>query len=43
MDFIERLFGVSPDAGSGTTELAIALIPVLIFGLIAFYRSPRRT
>ena len=33
MDFIERLFGVSPDGGSGALEFLLLAIPVL--GLIA--------
>jgi hypothetical protein len=28
MDFIEQIFGVSPDGGSGTLELLLFLIPV---------------
>lgn len=31
MDFIERLFGFSPDNGSGLFELALFLVP--FFGL----------
>ncbi len=27
MDFIERLFGISPDAGSGMLELLLLLVP----------------
>jgi hypothetical protein len=43
MDFIERLFGISPDGGDGSTELmyVVALITVLLalsFG-IALKRS----
>ena len=30
MDFIERVFHVSPDGGSGTLELALLLVPVLV-------------
>lgn len=32
MDFIERLVGVSPDGGSGATELLMIVVP-LILGL----------
>ena len=33
MDFIERLFGISPDGGSGATEAAIALaLAVIVIG-----------
>lgn len=28
MDFIERLFGFSPDGGSGTLEFALFAIPI---------------
>jgi hypothetical protein len=30
MDFIERIFHVSPDGGSGTLELLLIMIPVLV-------------
>lgn len=33
MDFIERLFGVSPDGGSGSFEVLLFLIPVAVFAL----------
>jgi hypothetical protein len=26
MDFVERLFGISPDGGSGTTEAVVFII-----------------
>jgi hypothetical protein len=36
MDFIERLFGISPDGGSGLTEASyfflLALVVLLFFG-----------
>ncbi len=35
MDFIERIFGISPDGGSGATEAAYVLalvVAVLLFG-----------
>ncbi len=38
MDFIERIFGFSPDAGSGAAELILVAIPVLILASIAAYR-----
>jgi hypothetical protein len=28
MDFLEQLFGFSPDGGSGAVELALFLIPI---------------
>jgi hypothetical protein len=30
MDWIERLFGVSPDGGDGTTEAAIVFAVVIV-------------
>jgi len=30
MDFIEHIFRVSPDGGSGSFELLLVLIPVLV-------------
>jgi hypothetical protein len=33
MDFIEKLFGVSPDGGNGTLELTLFVIPFLLLGL----------
>ncbi len=30
MDFIERLVGVSPDGGSGATEFALLIVPLLL-------------
>ena len=35
MDFIERLFGVSPDGGDGSTELMYVSLVVLILLLFA--------
>jgi hypothetical protein len=44
MDFIERIFGISPDAGSGTFEMILVLVPLVIVGLLAGanrrWRSP---
>jgi hypothetical protein len=42
MDFIETIFGISPDAGSGAFELVLIVIPVLILVSIAAYRRWRR-
>jgi hypothetical protein len=33
MDFIEKLFGVSPDGGNGVLELTLFVIPFLLLGL----------
>jgi hypothetical protein len=45
MDFIERIFGVAPDGGSGALEMALFLVPVATVALAAFLRSrwARRT
>jgi len=37
MDFIERLFGISPDGGSGLFELLLFIIPII--GLAALWRA----
>jgi hypothetical protein len=36
MDFIERLFGISPDGGDGSTELMITGVVVLLAVLAAW-------
>jgi hypothetical protein len=41
MDFIERIFNLSPDGGTGTLELALSLVPLLLFALIALHRRSR--
>ena len=38
MDFIERIFGVSPDAGTGTTEAAL----LIGLAMVVFYFVKRR-
>jgi hypothetical protein len=44
MDFIERIFGVSPDGGTGAFEFMLFVLPVI--GLYILYqhysRSTRR-
>ena len=43
MDFIERIFGVSPDGGSGSLEAAILLVPFIAYGaFVAWSRWRRR-
>jgi hypothetical protein len=42
MDFIERVFHVSPDAGSGMTELMFFMVPVLVCSLLLFRRIKRQ-
>jgi hypothetical protein len=42
MDFIERLFGMSPDGGSGATELVILLGVTLLVVVLSWRRSAMR-
>jgi len=41
MDFIEKIFGISPDGGSGVFEIVLFLIPIM--GLYLLYRSRSRS
>jgi hypothetical protein len=34
MDFIERIFGVSPDGGSGSLEVMLFAVPVIAIYLV---------
>lgn len=40
MDWIERLFGFSPDGGDGTSEAAIVLALTIIVGAVVATRVP---
>ena len=40
MDFIERIFGISPDGGSGAFEVLLFLIPVV--GILILWQRRRR-
>jgi hypothetical protein len=42
MDFIERIFGISPDGGDGTLELALFVAPLLAIALVAIIRRRRQ-
>lgn len=42
MDFIERIFGVNPDGGSGSFEFLLFALPVAILASIYVYRRNRR-
>lgn len=33
MDFVERVFGLSPDAGSGAYELLLFGLPIVAIGM----------
>jgi len=39
MDFIERIFHVSPDGGNGVTELGLALAAIFIVVVIVLNRA----
>ena len=39
MDFIERIFGFSPDGGDGTFELLLFVIPIMGLVIIAAWRQ----
>ena len=42
MDFIEKLFGFSPDDGSGAFEFLLFLIPLVGILVVAYLRRRRR-
>jgi len=42
MDFIERLFGFSPDGGDGTTELLWLGVLALAIAMVVYFRIQRR-
>ena len=42
MDFVEKLFGVSPDGGNGLFEVLILLVPlVVVIVTVVILRRPR--
>jgi len=43
MDFIERIFGISPDGGSGTFEVLLFLIPIAGIIAIRLWRKRNAT
>jgi hypothetical protein len=43
MDFIERMFGISPDGGDGSTELMLLTMLVLIVAAITWRWLSRRS
>lgn|GEM_PF-626147 len=38
MDFIESVFGISPDGGSGMAELLILLVPFVVTAILTARR-----
>jgi preprotein translocase subunit YajC len=42
MDFIERIFGISPDGGSGELEFFLFLIPIIGVFALHYWRRQRR-
>jgi hypothetical protein len=43
MDFIEQLFGLSPDNGDGSTEMLwLVVLALAIAGVVYFRRQRRR-
>jgi hypothetical protein len=42
MDFIERIWGVSPDGGSGALEMVLVLLP-LVVAAVLIYRNRLRS
>lgn len=41
MNFIEQFFGFSPDAGSGLTEMAFLLVPIVIVVVVTLRQRTR--
>jgi hypothetical protein len=44
MDFIERIFGISPDGGTGVFEVLLFLLPILVLAMLGkrWYARGRR-
>jgi hypothetical protein len=42
MEFIERVFHISPDGGSGALELALLLVPVICVVIFLLARHSKR-
>ena len=40
MDFIERIFGIAPDGGSGLLELLLFLVPLA--GIVVLHAQRKR-
>jgi hypothetical protein len=42
MDFIEQLFGLSPDNGDGSTEILWLLVLAVVIAAFVYFRIQRR-
>ena len=42
MDFIERIFGIAPDAGSGSLEAALVVAALVVTTLVVMSRKRAR-
>jgi hypothetical protein len=42
MDFIERLFGLSPDNGDGSTEILWLVAAAIVVGVVVYVRRRRQ-
>ena len=42
MDFIEKIFGFSPDGGDGSFELLLFLIPISLLVVLGLMRRRRK-
>jgi hypothetical protein len=42
MDFIERIFGISPDGGTGSLEMLLFALPIMgVIAIVAWRRGGR--
>ena len=42
MDFVEKIFGIAPDGGSGTLEVALVVAVVVVATLLVIARNRAR-
>jgi hypothetical protein len=42
MDFIERLFGLSPDNGDGSTEILWLVVLALLIATVTYFRVQKK-
>ena len=42
MDFIEQLFGLSPDNGDGSTEMLWLVVLAIVIAGVVYFRRQRR-